>query len=282
MDTLTSRLRRCLRTMAVLLTAVILLNSCTTPRNTLSGSGAGSLATSRMAALASPLSGHTDLTMRMAMDASFDGKTLPIKGNLRMRRGEVVQMAFTALGMIEVARIEATPEAVWVIDRMGKQYARMAWKDIPLVGGSLVDYSLMESLLWNELFIPGTKPSTLKSDQFVVEAAGDGQCIHPRSQKLLQCRFWSDDSFSRLRRTRLQLGRYASEWAYSGYQQVDDVRYPSSLNASLEMDGKAANAAFTFSSIALDNHDWAPRTNLSNYTAVSFDELLSRLSILKQ
>lgn len=236
---------------------------------------------SPLAAIAAPLAGHTDLSLRMAVEAMYGDKTLPVKGNLRMRRGEVIQMAFTALGMIEVARVEMTPEAVWIIDRMNKQYAKVRYAELPLIGNSLVNFQMVEALLWNELFIPGQKNVMAHLDKLTFEPSGTQQLIQPREQRSLACRFWADANLTRLQRTRLQLGTFLSDWNYAGYQLVGDTRYPSSLSASLESGGKQVTARMTFTNIALDNRDWQPRTNLANYTQLSASQMLSKLSILK-
>ena len=234
--------------------------------------------TTPLSAIAQPLSNHTDLSLRMAVEATYGDKTLPVKGNLRMRRGECIQMAFTALGMIEVARVEMTPGAVWIIDRLNKQYAKVSYAELPLIGSSYVNFSLVESLLWNELFIPGQKNVATQLDKFVIEPTGTQQLIQPKDQKSLACRFWADADITRLQKTRLQFGNFISDWSYSGYQLVDDTRYPSLLNASVEAGGKKVSARLTFTGITLDNKDWTTRTNLANYTQITATELLSKLS----
>lgn len=236
---------------------------------------------SPLTAIATPLANHTDLSLRMAVEATYGDKTLPVKGNLRMRRDEVIQMAFTALGMIEVARVEMTPEAVWIIDRLNKQYAKAKYSELPFLGQSLVNYSLIESLLWNELFLPGQKNVMTHLDKFNVEPSGTQRLIQPKDQKALSARFWTDAEITRLQRTRLQFGAFLSDWTYSGYQLVGDTRYPSALSATLEGDGKKASVQVSFTNITLDSKDWTPRTNLTNYTQLSAAELLSKLSFLK-
>lgn len=265
------------------LASLVVLAGCSGARTLTGGSPSEASAMRRISSpltpLAQPLGTHQDIGMRMALSASYGGRTLPLKGNVRMRRGEVIQMAFTAMGVVEVARVEITPESIFLIDRLGKQYTSISYASIPYVGNSLVDYNLIEALLWNELFMPGQKKVAPVLSQFNYEPSGAGQqVIYPKSQKMLSCRFWCDDAFTRLQKTRLQLGQFVCDWAYSGYQTVGDTRYPSAITATLQAAGKQAMADITFSNITLDNKDWQSRTNLANYTKVSPEELLSRLS----
>ena len=268
------------------LSFLLLLAGCGTVREVAGTSDADAAARrirreTPLAALAQPLSGHDDLTARIAVEASYGDKTLPVKGNLRMRRGEVIQMAFTALGAIEIARVEMTPDAVLVIDRLNKQYAKIRYMEIPFLEGSSVNYSLVESLLWNELFIPGTRNVSAHLDKFVLEASGTQQLIQPKEQRTLSCRFWADSNLTRLQRACLQFGSFLSDWTFSGYQLIGDTRYPSLLTATLEGSGRKASLAVTFSNINLDNKEWQTRTNLANYTQLTAAEMLSRLSFLK-
>lgn len=282
MDKVTHTLSQALVTLALLLLFV----GCGTVRETAGSDDARRAPaivrrTTPLSAIAQPLANHTDLSLRMAVEATYGDKTLPVKGNLRMRRGECIQMAFTALGMIEVARVEMTPAAVWIIDRMGKQYAKVSYAELPLIGNTYVNFSLLESLLWNELFIPGQKNIASQLDKFVIEPAGTQQLIQPKEQKSLACRFWADADITRLQKTRLQFGNLISDWNYSGYQLVGDTRYPSSLSATVEAGGKNVSARLTFTNITLDSKDWTTRTNLANYTQITAAELLSKLSFMK-
>ena len=256
------------------------LTGCSPTRQLAGGSAEAAMRriSSPLAGMAQPLAGHTDITMRMALNATVEGKTLPLKGTLRMYRGEVIQLSLTAMGLVEIARMEAAPDAVYIIDRLGKQYAVVSYSSIPGLGNTLLDYSLIESLLWNELFIPGQKSIASNLQLFTTEETEGGQqLIYPKTQKMLACRFWADKDFTRLQKMRLQLGQIQSDWEYKGYQTFGNSRYPTSLTANVMAGGRKATADFTFTNLTLDTKDWQKRTNLSNYRKVSVDVLLSKL-----
>ena len=233
-----------------------------------------------LASIAQPLSNHTDVTARMSVLASYGDKQLPLKGNLRMRRGEVIQVAFTAMGMVEIARVELTPKKAYLIDRVSKQYAEASFKDLPAVGDYL-NYSLIEALLWNELFLPGQDDISSALSQFTTENKGSSLLIVPQKQQELKCQFTADNDYRHLRQARLQFGKWVSTWDYAAYQRIDAESFPASITATLEREQQRASAEFTFTNIAFDDTSWLPRTNISNYSQVSLDDFLSRLSFLK-
>ena len=149
---------------AFILMLLLTFAGCSPISHITSGAGrhihtTGATGNSPLLTIAQPNASHTDLTARMAIDAAYNDHVLTLKGNLRMRRGEVIQMAFTALGMVEIARVELTPQAAYLIDRLSKQYAMVSYDKLKLPGIDelALDYGAIEALLWNELFIPGQK-----------------------------------------------------------------------------------------------------------------------------
>lgn len=270
---------------ALLLLSAVLLAGCVAPRVAKTDSDAlgtvpRSAQPSSLASMAQPLAAHTDLTARMALQANYGDKQLPLKGNLRMRRGEVIQVAFTAMGMVEIARVELTPKKVFLIDRVGKQYATASFAELPALGNSL-NYSLLESLLWNELFLPGQSNVATSLGLFTTQNVGSSLVIEPKTQQNLKCQFTADNDYRHLRQAQLRLADWVSTWDYSSFQRIGADSYPASIVASIEHKGKKASADFTFTNIAFDDSSWAAHTNISNYSQVSLDDFLARLSFLK-
>lgn len=283
MDALTHRSHTPLRWQSLLAVLMLcFLAGCSPVKNILSSGNTGHApvkhdASDPLAAIAQPLAGKTDFTARMATDISFAGKTIPLKGNLRMRRGEVVQMAFTAMGMVEIARLEFTPQSILVIDRLGKQYASINWSDIP---GKMADYRSVEALFWNELFIPGKKDASANTSLFRLLPQDGVQYVLPKEQRPLYCSFEADNDLSRLLKTTLSYGKYAAVWSYGSFQSVGDVRFPSVLRASIEDDYQSmGEITMAFTNMAFNNTDWPAHTNISNYTRVSIEEMVGRLGM---
>lgn len=269
---------------SLMLTA-LLLTGCVSPRvaKTSGETPDGAIPIPKsgsLAAMAQPLASHTDLTARMAMTASYGDKQLPLKGNLRMRRGEVIQMAFTAMGMVEIARVEMTPNKVYLIDRLGKQYATASFKELPDLGRGL-DYNIVESLLWNELFLPGQNNVASALGLFQAESNGSSLVIEPKKQQTIECRFTADKDYKHLRQSWLQLADWTSTWDYSAFQRIGSDSYPATITASVEREGKRASAELTFTNIVFDNASWTAHTNISNYNQISLQNFLDRLSFLK-
>ena len=271
------------------LQVLLCLSSCTTPSltaTTPTDASSPALAAARRqtmpwAPIAAPLASHHDCCARFGVNLSYNDHVLPLKGNLRMRRGEVMQLSLTALGMVEIARVEFTPKSAYFIDRLGKNYAVVAYDQLPTLGQAGFTYDLLESLLWHELFLPGQKKGASRLAAFVATPVGDEMQIAPKEQKALQAFFYSDAHYGHLLRTRLQLGPLASTWSYDSFLPVGDSQVPAKLGIQLQTAQKAVGADFAFSAITLDDDSWTTRTNIANYSVLSIDEFFQKLSFLK-
>lgn len=287
MDKMTLRIRPVRQRMAVVVTAVTLLLTGCTPTRLLTNNEAANAPAVRdrtdnpLAVIAQPNANHTDFTTRMAADLAYGDHVLTVKGNLRMRRGDVIQMAFTALGMVEIARVELTPKGAWFIDRMSKQYAVVEYDQLPGMNGVDLSYDMLESLLWNELFLPGQKKIASHLNLFESRTSGQQLIITPKSQPTINLRFAADNDCTRLQQTRLEYGPVASTWNYSAFQSVGNARFPAMLKATLEDGSHEVSATLTYTGMAFDNTDWTAHTNIANYTQLTIEDFIQKLAILK-
>lgn len=82
------------------------------------------------------------------------GKDLSVNGKLQMKRNDVIRLSLRFLGM-EVGLMEFTPNDVLVVDRINKQFVRAKYGEVSFLRQAGLDFYALQSLFWNELFIPG-------------------------------------------------------------------------------------------------------------------------------
>lgn len=272
-----------------MLAALLCLSSCTTTSlttTTPADASSPALAAARRqqtpwAPIAAPLADHHDCCARFGMDLAYSNHVLPLKGNLRMRRGEVIQMSFTALGMVEIARVEFTPKAAYFINRLSKNYAVATYDRLPAVGQTGLSYDLLESLLWHELFLPGQKKGAAKLNAFTATPHGDEMTIEPKEQKMLHATFYSDTRYEHLLRTHLQLGPFAATWTYGSFLPAPAATLPGKIDVQVLTGTTTVAATFLFSGVTMDDDSWTTRTNIANYSVLSIDDFFQKLSFLK-
>ena len=222
----------------------------------------------------------TDLTAKTAITLDYDEQSFNVKGRLRMRRGEVVQMSITALGVVEVALIEFTPEAAYLIDRINKRYATIDYSSgiLNTVG---FNFETVQALFWNRIFLPGKEESKTKPDNFTATLSGSQLCIEPIRPYMLKCHFYTDTECKQLQLTQLGINDYAVTWRYDMFGHTDSGAYPTVFDISVDTDSDTAGAHIALSSISYTDTDWTTGTNLSRYNKVELDTFFSILKLLK-
>lgn len=93
---------------------------------------------------------QTCITSRVRMDLSSGGKSASLGGTLRMKRDDVIQLSIVTFGILEVARIEMTPDYFMLIDKMGKQYVKAAYRDVSFLRSADVDFYTIQAYFWDE------------------------------------------------------------------------------------------------------------------------------------
>lgn len=84
-------------------------------------------------------------------------------GYLRMKRDEIIQARLVAL-IVEIGRLEMTPEYILVQDRMNRQYVKVRWEDVPQLKEAGADFQTFQQLFWGEYPMKG-KSLTLNLDK---------------------------------------------------------------------------------------------------------------------
>lgn len=92
----------------------------------------------------------TCITSRIRLELSSGSSTTTVGGTLRMKRDDVIQLSVVTFGIIEVARIEMTPDNFMLIDKMGKRFVRAAYTDVDFLKASGVDFSMIQKYFWDE------------------------------------------------------------------------------------------------------------------------------------
>ncbi|MBQ5936527.1 MAG: DUF4292 domain-containing protein [Bacteroidaceae bacterium] len=93
---------------------------------------------------------ETCVTAKVRLELASNGKSTSVGGMLRMKRNDVIQLSLVTFGVLEVARIEMTPEYFLLVDKMGRQYVKASYNDVPFLRDADVDFYTIQSYFWNE------------------------------------------------------------------------------------------------------------------------------------
>lgn len=230
--------------------------------------------------LAKPQAELTDLTARTSITLDYGMGSVNVKGRLKMRRDEAIQMTVTALGLMEVACVEFTPQHICLIDRINKRYTKVDYAS-GMLNNIGVNFETIQSLFWNRIFIPGKAEAWQNPEDYEIKVSGNQLCVTPARQRMLKSFFYTDEDCRQLQQTLLELSHYGAIWRYDDFDQFDGQEFPTTFDISITSSSYAAGAHVALSSISTTDNSWKSGVDLSRYKAVEFDELLSILNTLR-
>lgn len=198
-----------------------------------------------------------------------------------MKRDEAIQLSLTALGLLEVGRMELTPSYFFIQDRIHKQYMRMAWDDITAFQRAGINFDVLQALFWDELFVPGKQGLPTEKD-FTLDVSGnEPQLATDRTRELL-AQFTIHPTRNLVGRTavtsptRSDLG---FDCQYKDWTEVDKSLFPNSLQLSVRAGSRSVDADISLSRVQADDDLGSLVTTPgSNYQEVSFDTIIRILS----
>ena len=101
-----------------------------------------------------------NIVSKIDLTLNAQGRDINVSGRLNMRRDEVIRITITTFGLMEVGRLEFTPEYVLLINRMEKEYVKATYNDVDFLKANGLDFYALQALFWNELFQPSKKNLT--------------------------------------------------------------------------------------------------------------------------
>ena len=220
------------------------------------------------------------VTAKTSISIDYNGIPATVKGRLRMYRDEVVQLSITAFGLMEIASIEFTPEAAYIIDKVNKRYALLDYSS-GWMNYAGISFSTVQALFWNRLFIPGESEAWNHTEEFTVIDAITQRLIEPNRQRMLKCQFYTDTDCKQLNQTDLAMQQYAATWKYGQFNTLDTYTYPAIHDVSVNGASRALSARISLAGVSTLDTAGSVTTDLSRYKESDFEELLSIFNMIR-
>lgn len=259
-----------------LLFAGLLLSGCRSSSSIRKNKEAGQLEDSRLihSLLAAPEA--DELTASLSVNV----QGTRITGQLRMRRGKSIQISASVLGLMEVARIEFLPEMVVVIDRYHNLYSVCHYADIPYRNELGLDFEVVQALLWNRLFSPGSANLADAATRLLVQSADEKGIL---SIKDMECGYtFTTDVKGRLASVSKSVNGDMFSIGYADFSRIPGIsEFPAELSVSLpDKTSVLGQLDIKLSSLSTEKKNWQDRTQVSRrMRQVTLDELLDNMNI---
>ena len=224
------------------------------------------------------------VTSKLKFSVELGDHKVSLSGNLRMKRDDVIMLQLMALGVAEVGRLEFTKDYVLIMDRVNKQYLKTPYRDISFLRSSGINFHMLQSLFWNELFLPGKEavdPSMFT--RFATTRGGEDIIINFEEENSKMKYSWlANEKTGKIKTVNIthldrDNGNTQLNWDYQAFDKMGKQEFPSDMNATLTTPEKKVKVGFRLTS--LDNKsDWETRTKVTDkYRQVTVEEIFQRL-----
>ena len=269
--------RRADRILAFLFAAVILAACSTRKSTTLSPADVEMM---EIISHSPAFAGSTNcLTGNMKFTADVDGSSVTTRGTLRIKNGEGVQVGMTALGLVEVACLEFLPDNARLIYKIGREYADLSYSSVPFLQEAGIDYGMLEAVLLNRLFLPGSGSADFPLDKMTYGEEEGRITAQTAEMNGIVYKFFVDGNTGNLVRcegTHENGGRVVCR--YSDFSPLDNDRpFPRTIELTLEGLDTEVTLQFVLSRASTAPFDFAPRTISPSYGKRDIMELINSL-----
>lgn len=220
------------------------------------------------------------ITSRVNVGIKAFGKDVTVGGQLRMKRDDVIQLSLSLLGF-EVGRLEFMPDTVLIIDRVNKQYVKARYSDVDFLRGADLDFYALQSIFWNQIFVPGVRDVASAIDRFRVTESGDHTLLHLVDAKKLDYSFLTATQAATLNRLTVVSQNSKEDGQvvcrYSNFAQLDKKPFPQVIN--IDFRGNGQNFTMDIELTGTNNNaKWETRTAIpTKYKARDARSLLKQL-----
>ena len=225
------------------------------------------------------------ITSKVKFTVEVGARQMTLTGNLKMKRDDVIRLQLMAFGFVEAGRLEFTKEYVLVMDRINKLYLKVPYAQVDFLRNSHIDFYVLQSLFWNELFQPGKMKLTdeqLKSYQ--TEVGTDDTVIFMEDGKM-SYRWLAENITARVKMANVMYndryrGNYQLNWDYEDFQVNNRKYFPMDHKISFTTPEKEVKLGMVLNYMG-NEENWETRTEVSSkYRQVTIDEILHRFMSL--
>lgn len=205
----------------------------------------------------SQVSGH------LSLDLVMGSQSVKVSGDVKMKRNEIIQITLQALGIITVGRLEFTPNEMMVMDNMNKRYVKLPYSDVPFLKENGIDYYTFQALLWNELFVPGSKGAIPSASAFGLNQEGQNVVLTHQDKNLLLS-FVTNPQTGRISQSRVKgvQANRGMECNYQGWDKVKNETFPNKMLLNVDLGSQTISATMEVSRLRTDDSWKGTPTNI--------------------
>jgi len=226
------------------------------------------------------------LSAKISLSIGTSNNSTRVGGTLRMKRNDVIQISLVALGLMEVGKLELTPDYMMVVDRMNRQYVKCRYSEVDFFRESGIDFYTFQSLFWDELFVLNGSGEAPTGDSFKLKKESKGIQLVNAQGRNVALTFVVDAASLLVGETcfsRSEAERPVLKWKYAEWTKLEGQDFPGSMKISFNLPKDSVEATFKINSVKPDSN-WETRTevNKNRYSEISLQAAFRRIMSLAQ
>jgi hypothetical protein len=227
-----------------------------------------------------------------ALSSEVRFNTLTTKGNVEFKAGNSSQKVPAVFKMIkdsilqvsiripilggEAMRLTITPDSIFMVDRMKKQYIAERFKDSKVIAGFDFNFYNLQALFTNKLFIPGNREVTEKdfqkydilseSDVYMLKTKGKGDLLYS----------FAVDATNHVASTLIynEKKKITLQWSYNDFIKDNNLVYPTTMQAKADVAKRRIDINITYDKLEIDKSFSIDNSISPKYTRVDFSDLI--------
>lgn len=227
-----------------------------------------------------------------ALSSEVKFKTLTTKGNVEFKAGNSSQKVPAVFKMVkdsilqvsiripilggEAMRLTITPDSIFMVDRMKKQYIAERFKDSKAIAGFDFNFYNLQALFTNKLFIPGNREVTEKDFQkYDISSANDVYMLKTKGKGDLLYNF-AVDATNHVASTLIynEKKKITLQWSYNDFIKDNNLVYPTNMQAKVDVAKRRVDINITYDKLEIDKSFSIDNSISPKYTKVDFSDFI--------
>ena len=209
-------------------------------------------------------------------------KDITVDGKISMRKDEVIRIQLSPMGLVEVGRMEFTPDSVLIMDRIHKQFVKVGYNDVSFLKNNGIDFNSLQALFWNQLFVPGTSKMQEREMKMFEK---DGSSISITNGKMKYT--WDTNLSTALINKAPAVysgnsGKSTLYWQYGNFKSFQSSQFPTEHIVKFSVSGgKEMTVTINMSGLKSDS-GWDVETKVpKKYKPVKFQDVINQIMKLQ-
>ena len=227
-----------------------------------------------------------------AISSEVKFRTLTTKGSVEFKAGTSSQKVPAVIKMIkdsvlqvsiripilggEAMRLTITPDSIFMVDRMKKQYIAERFKDSKAIANFDFNFYNLQALFTNKLFIPGNREVTEKDfPKYDISSVNDVYMLKTKGKGDLLYNF-AVDATNHVASTLIynEKKKITMQWSYNDFIKDNNLVYPTTMQAKVDIEKRRIDINITYDKLEIDKDFSIDNSISSKYTKVDFSDLI--------